>query len=199
MWFCVDALEHYIHKILLPVSSLSCVYDNTVCSVLARWGFCEPIVLHLSVCLRRAVSRAISTNQSLRQTDAGRAVIRCCLTSTQYGTCVLSVGLIAGFGQAPTLHSSTGVRVVQLFCDCVRKTGSVGFFFFSFAHMWEHFWASWLWVSVSVDQSCVSLLYCCTGLSQRAWRSLSYFYGVLLSRSVAWACMDGCGPVGSLW
>lgn len=130
MWFCVDALEHYIHKILLPVSSLSCVYDNTVCSVLARWGFCEPIVLHLSVCLRRAVSRAISTNQSLRQTDAGRAVIRCCLTSTQYGTCVLSVGLIAGFGQAPTLHSSTGVRVVQLFCDCVRKTGSVGFFFF---------------------------------------------------------------------
>lgn len=88
------------------------------------WTWPDVFSPHLLVCLRRAVSAAISTNQSPRQTDAGRAVIRRCLTSTQCGTCVRSVGLIAGFGWAPTLHNSPGVGVVQFVwaCDYERKT-----------------------------------------------------------------------------
>lgn len=107
MWFYV--------QILLPMSALSAVYDITLCLVQARWGFCEPIDVHLLVYLRSVLSTAVCTNQSLRQTDAGQRMIRCCLTSAQCGTCVFSVGLIAWFGHAPTLHSSTGVRVVQGF------------------------------------------------------------------------------------
>lgn len=48
--------------------------------------------------------------------------------------------------------------------------------------------ASWVWVSVSVDQSLDSLWFSCIYRSQCAL-SLSCFYGVLLCRSVACACM----------
>lgn len=92
---------------------------------------CEPVVVHLSVCLMRAISTAISADQSLRQTDAGWTVIRCCLTLAQCETCVLSVGLSAGLEWAPTMHGSTGVRVVQ---SCVWGLVQMctSIFFFSF-------------------------------------------------------------------
>lgn len=65
--------------------------------VQSRWGFCKPFVVHLLVHLRSASSTAVSANQILRQTDAGRRMIRCCLTSAQCGTRVFGVGLIARF------------------------------------------------------------------------------------------------------
>lgn len=77
---------------------------------------------------RKVASEKFSTDWSLRQTDACWAPIRCCLTSTQCGTCVCGVGLIAGLGWAPTPHRSTGARVVQSCCICLwlseRDSGS---------------------------------------------------------------------------
>lgn len=90
---------------------------------------CEPVVVHLSVCLMRAISTAISADQSLRQTDAGWTVIRCCLTLAQCETCVLSVGLSAGLEWAPTMHGSTGVRVVQSCVWGLVQTCTSIFFF----------------------------------------------------------------------
>lgn len=115
-----------------------CVITLCVWSV-PDGGFCEPIYVHLLVCLRRAVSKAIPPKQTLRQTDASRALIRCCLTSTQYGTCVLSVGLIADFWTA-RLHRCqrrsgflcTGLRLCEKDRQCELF---FFFFFFLFAHM----------------------------------------------------------------
>lgn len=123
----VSDLDHIVpgqtHMVLysdIVTSSYSavCVYDITLCSVLARWVFCEPVVGHQLVHLQRVLCAAISTTQSLRQSDAGGRMIRCCLTSTQYGTCVSSVGQIAGFGNNPTLCSSKAICVLQG-CVCL--------------------------------------------------------------------------------
>lgn len=53
------------------------------------------------------------------------------------------------------------------------------------------------YLSVQIKAIFFSLLFSCTWLSKCAWTQ-SWFYGVLLSRSVVWAYMHGCGPFGSL-
>lgn len=121
--------------------------------------------IHLLVCLsteekkKRKAQKFLWTRSPDRLTR-GWAMIRHCLTSTQCRTCVHGAGLTAGFGRAPTLHSSAGVRVVQglgkSLCDGVGKLSCFFcFFFFACAHVWV-FWVlerPECWVSVRVDQS----------------------------------------------
>ena len=177
----------------------ACVITLCVWSV-PDGGFCEPIFVHLLVCLRRAVSKAIPLNQTLRQTDASQALIRCCLTSTQYGTCVLSVGLIAGFwtgSHTARLHrcqSRSGFFVYGLTIVWDRQAVQA-FFFFSFAHMWEPF------EHLECERLSVwikDVFLCCFTVSACA-ESEPLLWGVAEPVSGLWACTDGCAPVGSLW
>lgn len=129
-----------------------------------------------------------------RQTDAGRRMIRCCLTSTQYGTCLQcwadsAVWTCSHTAQLLRRQDSAGCSVLFFACNGVMKIGGVRalfffiifFFIISLLHMCSE--------QISPDQSHVSLLwFCCT------WLCLSRFYGVLLNWSVAWTCLDGLGP-----
>lgn len=154
--------------------------------------------IHLLVCLsteekkKRKAQKFLWTRSPDRLTR-GWAMIRHCLTSTQCRTCVHGAGLTAGFGRAPTLHSSAGVRVVQglgkSLCDGVGKLSCFFCFFFCLCTCVSVLgaWASWV---LSICQSWSKpafLQFSCVWLSQCAL-SPSCFYGVLLSQSVACAC-----------
>lgn len=84
-----------------------------------------------------AESAAVSTSQSLRQSDAGQRMIRCLLTCAQYGTCVCSVGLITGFGHSPTPGQLQRRQGRSALCLFARKIGSVSIFLAP-VHMREH-------------------------------------------------------------
>lgn len=155
--------------------------------VQSRWGFCKPFVVHLLVHLRSASSTAVSANQSLRQTDAGRRMIRCCLTSAQCGTCVFGVGLIARFWTRSRSAEHRGPQSCSGLCLFahyrVIKIGSVTLRCVAFLHM-----CTVVLRDFGADQSrrLPSMVYW-------TWRSLNRFYGVLQSWSVAaWMALIGC-------
>lgn len=131
----------------------------------------------LTSCLRSASlpaeSAAVSTSRRPRQSDAGRRMIRCCLTCAQYGTCVYSVGMITGLGHPPTRCSSGGIGVVP---RCVYLRGKIGS------------WRVFFWVCFT----CASTPWPSAGVSVRAHQSC-------LSASLFLAYMEAAQPETLLW
>lgn len=164
--------------------------------------------IHLLVCLsteekkKRKAQKFLWTRSPDRLTR-GWAMIRHCLTSTQCRTCVHGAGLTAGFGRAPTLHSSAGVRVVQglgkSLCDGVGKLSCFFCCFFLLVHMCECFGC----LSVlSVEYLSELIKACLSAVFLRLAESVCTQSKLLLwsvAEPVGGLCLHGCGSVGCQW
>lgn len=94
-----------------------------------------------------------------RQTDAGRRMIRCCLTSTQYGTCLQcwadsAVWTCSHTAQLLRRQDSAGCSVLFFACNGVMKIGGVRALFFFIIFFFYYFpvahvlWAFWVQIKV---------------------------------------------------
>lgn len=202
---CLRSHQARITERWQSANACGSTFRSCVCSVECGWyyftlGPGQRSVLWANPCHSASLPAESVRNSSFskpepRQTDAGRRMIRCCLTSSQYGTCLQrwadsAVWTHSRTAQLLRRQDSAGCSLLFFACNGVMKIGGVRAFFF-----FQLFPCCTCALNIlSPDQSHVSLLWFrCT------WRCLSCFYGVLLNWSVVWTCLDGSGPAGPRW